>query len=73
MDWSKKFDLSRAEGKRILKYLAWGVVYSLIAGAIAILANLNVPTEWAFILPIATVMLTNAGLAVRKFMTDTTT
>ena len=71
-EWSRKFDLSKPEIIRALKYLARWVLYALIVWVIFVVSNLNIPVERAFIIPIITTLLTNVSLTVRKFMSDTT-
>lgn len=73
MTGSKQFDLSKVEVIRALKYLWRGVVYSIITWLVVITTNLNVPPEYAFLLPLATAVLTNLWLTVRKYVSNTET
>lgn len=69
---SKKWSLSKVEIIKKLKSLAWGALYSIIIGVIAYLTDLDVPTQYAFLLPIVVVLLTNLSHTVKLYVTDTT-
>lgn len=69
---SKKFDLSKVELIKIGKYLLRGMLYALVTGLIVVVSHLNIPGVYAFLIPTVTVLLTNASLTLRKWMTDTT-
>jgi hypothetical protein len=63
---SPKYQLNKEDGVRILKVLGWTVASSIIAVAITIINDIEVPMQYAFLLP-----LVNMGLvALQSFLRD---
>ena len=69
---SKKWNLSKEELKKKGLSLFRGAMYSILIGSIALLGDLNVPAQYAFLLPVAVMLLTNLSHTVKLFCMDTT-
>jgi hypothetical protein len=72
MEWSKKWDISKEELIKKGKSLARYGLYSVICGLIVVIGDANVPAQYAFLLPVAVMILTNLSHTVKLFVTDTT-
>lgn len=54
---SNKYSLNKADGLEILKVLGWTVASSVVAVLISVLAELEVPMQYAFLVPLANTVL----------------
>lgn len=57
---SPKYSLNKEDGIKILEVIAWTVASSVVAVLISILAELDVPAQYAFLVPIANTILYTA-------------
>jgi hypothetical protein len=71
MEGSKKWSLSKEELKKKGKQLFRGAMYSILIGAVAMLGDVDVKPEYAFLLPFVVQGLTTLSHTVKLFCTDT--
>jgi len=63
---SQKYQLNKEDGLAILKVLGWTLASALVSGLIIVVANLEVPAEYMFLIPIVNTIL----YSVQKFLAD---
>lgn len=63
---SKKYQLNKEDGTKILKALLWSSLSAVIATLIVIMQQLEVPTEYMFLVPIVNAFL----YSVSKFLSN---
>jgi uncharacterized protein involved in cysteine biosynthesis len=49
---SKKYQLKKEDGSKILKALAFSLASSIIAFLIALIPSLDIPAEYVFLVPV---------------------
>ena len=57
---SKKYSLNKADFIEILQVLGWTVASTVVAVLISVLAELEIPMQYAFLVPIANTVLYTA-------------
>lgn len=62
---SKPFEFDRENGKRVLKVFAWTIASALVALAIDFMGIVNVPAEYAFVIPVINTVL----YALKEYVT----
>ena len=73
MNTSKKFSLNKTDLIKIAKSLGWTMLYALVTWVVVFLSDIEVPAQWAFLIPIAVSMLTNLSYTIKRFISETTT
>lgn len=63
---SPRFSLDKTDAIKILKVLGWTVASAAVAALISLLAHLQVPSQYLFLVPIANTVL----VALQKFIAD---
>jgi hypothetical protein len=63
---SPKYQLNQEDGIRMLKVLGWTLASTAVAVAISILSQLDVPVEYAFLLPVINTIL----VGLQSFLRD---
>jgi len=54
---SPKYSLNKEDGFKILEVIAWTALSSIVAVSISIVAALDVPAQYAFLVPVVNVFL----------------
>ena len=57
---TKKYSLNKTDGLAILKVIGWSVGATVVSVLITVLADLDVPQQYAFLVPIANTALYSA-------------
>lgn len=70
MEGSAAKSLNIHDRKKILTMLGRGILYAMVTFLIIIVTNLNVPTEYAFLIPIVTTLLNTASYAIKRYMQE---
>jgi hypothetical protein len=63
---SPKYQLNQADGIRMLKVMSWSLASTVITVAIAFSQEVEVPPEYAFLLPVINTLL----VGVQSFIRD---
>jgi len=66
MEQSKKWTLNKTDLLKIGKVLMRGALYSIVIGLSANLSSLELPAQYAFLLPIASTLLTSLSYTLKK-------
>jgi len=67
---SGKFELSSADGKKILKGLGYSLSASLVAFIIAVIPQINIPAEYAAVVALIVPTANTALHSLKLFLED---
>ncbi len=62
---SQKYSLNKTDGIKILKVLGWSAGSAIVSALITIIANIDLPVQYVWIIPIVNTILVTA----QKFFT----